>query len=233
MQAQPVRTPEWRQHHREAALHRWYKKLTEPITSATHDMLEGLIASDASVFRPKHQAGFTLTNKFEEFTDYVAEHLTVAGFTVKRTIHKVGNRPYYCIYCNSCVDLIAYHERWYYSGKKQIPQDFIVNPRSMLYWYLGDGNLHRSGNGISVRISTYAFETKSVVRTANILSEQLHYHTAVYMTKDGPHIELSGKAAMAFLRYTGPCPVQCYNYKWNVPVKLEREKDLTLLAEYY
>ncbi len=209
-----------------AALRRWRKELP-PIPQDIHEMIEGLIGSDAYLSRssPEGQSAMNVVSKFIEFRDHLASRLSSCGFSPRLDTRPVNGKDYYWVTTDACVNLIPYHERWYGGGPKHLPDDFAVTKSSMLYWYLGDGGLNKHGGATTVRIATYAFSSVSTVRLANSIMSAIGNVAKVYW-HDGPVIYMAAQSARDFLEYIGPSPVKCFDYKWDTNEVKTSDADL-------
>ena len=175
-----------------------------------------------------YSAQFLYSSSKEEYINYVSK--TLNSFGIKQTgkiyksITKINNYgPYFGYYYFSLnyEELLPIWKKWYPNGKKIVPKDLILTPLTCRQWYIGDGCLDCLNRHPCIILSTQGFTTIDVERLKKELIKlglngtrqpaSNIIHISVYSTKD-------------FLNYIGPCPVKCYQYKWNYYKKKEDVK---------
>lgn len=77
--------------------------------------------------------------------------------------HKGGGLVYTPCY----VELQEQKKRWYPEGKKIVPEDVVLTPLSLAYWFCGDGSYDKSG---SLVFYTNSFRKENVERLARELT---------------------------------------------------------------
>lgn len=122
-------------------------------------------------------------------------------FFDKRT-KKTYTRFYFKTQSN--ISLFELRRRWYPNNIKIIPPDITLSPLKALLWYIGDGYLNKN----YIKLSTDGFDTGDISILINLLRQFDPYtlNNRIYIPR---HFIRS------FLSYIGPCPVSCYNYKWD------------------
>jgi len=83
------------------------------------------------------------------------------------------------------------YNRWYPNGKKIIPKDLVLDPLTLLIWFLDDGCIIRNGKSLSFKLSTDGFLDDDVCFLEKVLSEfisseDIHYY------KNGKGLILKG-----------------------------------------
>lgn len=158
--------------------------------------------------------------QYEEFCLYMMSHLKYYGSTCK---------PYKQESMSSGIvwngqtrfhpDLYQQYLRWYpenAEGKriKSPPKDIRVTPKSVMLWYLGDGSLTQHDNTVTIRLSTDAFLPEEVEFLANKLTEK-----GIDSYRNGDNrVQIKTNAVPAFFDFIGrKSPVECYNYKFDIP----------------
>lgn len=101
------------------------------------EILEGILLSDGCLSeRTRISARLTFGFKYIEMVNSIIENLPSLNFS----------RPYQdkktkCWHSKSKMyhDLLFEHNKWYVEGKKIIPKNIILSPKSLYWWYIGDG----------------------------------------------------------------------------------------------
>ncbi len=118
------------------------------------------------------------------------------------SIHRYSSREY--------PELLDIRNIFYPSGKKIIP-NMEFTPIILRQWYIGDGtNCQDKYGNHHMKIAACAFSNDDVAKAVekiNSLGIRARHHARNI-------IYISPKSANDFLNYIGPCPVQCYSYKW-------------------
>jgi hypothetical protein len=104
--------------------------------------------------------------------------------------------------------------KWYKDKIKFIPQDLILTPITVLWWWLGDGTKHQEKNGATYGgyFCTEAFTKGDNERLVILLDKE---GISSHLTPNN-RIRIEGKNGfLSLLKYIGPSPVKCYSYKWD------------------
>jgi len=187
------------------------------ITLELLERISGQLLGDAYLYPyKKYSARLSWGQKHKEYAQYIKDTLANLGMSS-------GNMHYYknAYHFNtiSYPELLPLRQKWYYydetlkRNRKKVPRDLELTPAVCREWHLGDGGLNHPKNGRSyIMLSTYDFPIKEV----NFLVEKLN-NLGFKTTRQEKHntIYISTKSTKRFLKYIGPCPVKCYEYKWN------------------
>src|SRR4051794_32514919 len=123
-----------------------------------HECVEGLLLSDAGLWR--RRAVHTSSVRFQfgsvalPFVQYVQKSLpfpthlnTRPGYSkrVAGSFKASACRPFFTIASPLDLALLSYDERWYVrsfddKGVKRVPEDLVLTPTVVLFWFLGDGS---------------------------------------------------------------------------------------------
>jgi hypothetical protein len=192
------------------------------LTKQQYDFFDGLIVSDGSIYASNsdgrnRNAAISCGFKYKEFADYINAYLCLNG-NVHKKIHKSdryksGQCVQYGLMSPNNVLFTKERNRWYPNGTKIIPNDFRFSPVSMNIMYLCDGYLIKNSKSYrSVRICTQSFDNDNI----NIIISNL-YDVGIdaHITPDNL-IMMNTKNSIRFIEYIGPCPVECYKYKWAI-----------------
>lgn len=106
-------------------------------------------------------------------------------------------------------DLAKQRERWYHNGSrtKTVPQDVLITPKSVLFWYLGDGYKQKT-TPVFATMGFTAIEVDMLImrlRDIDIKSHTVHQN----------QIRLEFDSVKTFFNYIGwDSPIKCYDYKF-------------------
>lgn len=210
----------WRANQRLAAIRRWHRPLVLP--KSARSLLDGLIAGDASLQFRGAQTALSITGKHAQWIRHVHRRLRLLGLKPRFRPTKTGH---WTTSTKSFSALTPFYRRWY-KGRRRLPDDLVVTPVLVLYWYLGDGSLKAS----SAELAAYAYRPSSVVRVANLLAKRSGCQVRVHYHRAGCVINIAAQSVRRFLDWIRPCPVECYRYKWATLVQPRAIKDLRLLS---
>ena len=180
-----------------------------------YQFFDGLIGSDGSLTKQGNKnAKISCAFKYEEFATYIKDKLNLKNVHKKTHFsdrYKAGFCIQYGVMSSNNVLFSKERERWYNNGAKLIPDDFRFSPTSMNIFYLSDGYITKKGKVIY--LCTNAFEKTNIEQ---VLIKNLNYiNIDCWVTKMN-EICIPRRSVGDFLSYIGPCPVECYKYKWLV-----------------
>lgn len=212
---------------------------TIEITPEIHEMIEGLLLSDASleVLKSNRYPRFVLNQGtgHKEYCEYVAEKLGLTKECVKSRFSTNKNTgktfEIHTIATGSSPILEKYYHRWYKEGKKVIPDDFKITPISLLHTYLGDGcfyinkilnkRVNKYYTNVKINIALMDFSPDSV---KNIIENQLKEYNINLITRSKKQkgydrlytiIETgSFPECQKFFEFCDKNPIRCYDYKF-------------------
>lgn len=128
---------------------------------------------------------------------------------------------YYSYRSPRYVELSELQSRWYRpateeerkTGRKSfkiVPLDLKLTPLVCRQWYISDGSLGLDSKDGNILLNCESFE----VSETNFLVMQLNKLGFIAKRRKDNGIWCSSSSTKAFLKYIGPCPVKCYQYKW-------------------
>lgn len=155
--------------------------------------------------------------EFYEFSEYMASHFKRYFPVINWYKHSKMKRGFvWQMRTQMHPDFSKQYERWYpNSGIKQPPDDVRITPTSVMMWYLGDGTLVQFGqNSIQLKLSTDGFSRERVEFLADKLNEKgIKCHRL-----NNNRIYIKAKGISSFFDFIGrESPVECYQYKFNLP----------------
>jgi len=196
------------------------------------DLLEGELLGDGYVgMRSLRSARYTHTSKYREYVEWLSREFSDLGLEQVGKINRydgVSKGKSYMMYCYASRDypeLVPIREKWYPEGsrKKIVPKDLKLNSLICRQWYIGDGGFHNLAAGRpDIVFSTNDFDKASI----DYLLKELR-GKGFKVTHQPSHnkIGMSVKSVKDFLEYIGPCPIDCYQYKWDYQDNRKRAKN--------
>lgn len=179
-------------------------------------LLGGELLGDGCVsMRSNYSAYYQHTSKYKEYLIWLSNQFNDLGLEQAGKINRYQTQWGAAFYykTKSYPELVNIRQRWYPNGGKIVPKDLELTPLRARQWYIGDGCLrhHRHGHPWII-FATNGFDIGSV----NYLIEELQKQgfKATRWLSDNT-IYLSTYSVQDFLSWIGPCPVPCYQYKWN------------------
>lgn len=192
------------------------------LTTFQQEALTGVLLGDGCIAtRSGRNARLQYTSKDAAVVQLVADVFSTCGMRVPYPRREYAAPGHWTARCAqqfstySAANLLWSAERrlWYPHGVKVVPHEVALTPTSLLYWYLGDGNLARSSYGNRVNFSTHGFSVDDV----ELLRQRLYllgFHARAY--KDGGSLRLYvlKEYTQAVLDYMEPAwPVGVMEYK--------------------
>lgn len=185
------------------------------------EILYGCLLGDGHITKPiGHSCQFTYCSSEYEHVYFVYSFLKrfivneyIDGPKKYTHFDKRTNKNYtrYTIRTQSNITFYKLREQWYPNGTKIIPTTINFSPIILLFWYLGDGGLINGKYSQSIKLSTNAFSEKDLMFIQKNLKE---FEPKIY-GKTQKVIYIPRNNIKKFLDTIGPCPIQCYNHKWN------------------
>jgi hypothetical protein len=181
-----------------------------------HLLGDGGINIDKRMKSKKARATCGLEHK--EFCEYLIKPFEG---TVKKYKHKKMKQGFFWWgYSKYSAELYEQYLRWYpeQDGKrlKQVPEDVVISPTSVMMWYLGDGSVvhPKDDSSIMLRLSTDGFNPSGV----DLLVKKLNDIGIVCHRNNDNRIQIKAKGIPAFFNFIGrKSPVKCYDYKFDLP----------------
>jgi len=221
-----------------ATIYRWLRKYGIPVRSIsegtflalrnsviiTPDLLEflgGELQGDGCVtMNGNRSAYYSHTSKYKEYLIWLSGLFDKWGIEQSGQIARRRDKQSefhgaitYRYKSRSYPELVPIRQRWYPNGKKTVPKDLELTPIMARQWYLGDGgfdNYERKHPGVV--LSTCDFDRQSIdhlIEELNQLGFKVTYQPA------HNSIRIWVRSVEDFLKWIGPCPIACYDYKWD------------------
>ncbi len=199
--------------------------------------LGGLLLGDGHLDAgSKYSACYQHSSKHKGYVEYVSNifnsfGIKQCGNILKRSSKTFGNISY--SYTSlSYSELLLLQKKWYrlYNPKtdpenwphkliKIVPRNLELTPTTCLYWYIDDGCLCHSKSKKTthysnyITLSTQGFPITDVDFLVTKLN-QLEFEATRQLASNVITIHTS--STPAFLDYIGHCPIDCYQYKWEL-----------------
>lgn len=185
------------------------------------EWINGELLGDGCIQSFSNYSGqFFYGSSKEEYIEYVSNTLKSFGIEMMGRIYRTWinhawTKNYSYFYeSKSYAELLPIRKQWYPNGKKIIPRDIKLTPLTVRQWYIGDGSLSHQRNWRPIiTLCTTGFPILDV----EFLKEEL-IKLGFKTTRESFDnvIHISVYSVQDFLNYIGPCPVSCYQYKWNL-----------------
>lgn len=132
-------------------------------------------------------------------------------------------------------EIYAQYLRWYperSDGKrlKQVPDNVVISPTSVMMWYLGDGSVvhPQDDSRVMLRISTDGFKREGV----ELLVDKLNKIGIKCHRNNENRVQIKARGIPAFFQYIGRIsPVSCYDYKFDLPLWRFESKRMREVSE--
>lgn len=194
------------------------------LTKKQMQIFDGLMISDGYIEKCSKNARFGLTTSKKEFAEKVASIFpnfpwSNPSIKTRDVYDKRTGKSYSSTVIRSRIDEFFTNQfnRWYSDGKKIVPSDIEIDKDMLLWWYIGDGCLHRRKSRPDYRrvgLATNSFTKKDILNSINKLKMFLEEDSNIY--EENNVIMIARKALCCFSSlFENSCPVNCYQYKFN------------------
>ncbi len=197
-------------------------KRQSAISESQHQVIEGMLLGDASVFRRGTNSNFRHKSSQEEFVRHVTGLLSFDFHFYSEAARDVVIRGKMCHrntvhIAESRVDISLndYRSRWYNCGVKVVPEDLVLTPTVCKYWYYSDGYSSWNGNNcVIVGLCTNSFSRAECERLKLSLAA-LGFDFKIAKKVNGHILQGRKKDTVnGFLQFIGLPELECYRYKW-------------------
>lgn len=202
--------------------------------------LEGMLLGDSSLIKPPGPCDAYFSVGFSDGRITVRDHLKYLLNTkailedlgvevpskypdVTSRIQSQTGKPFNFCYLHSLSSsvLTREHARWYLSGAKEVPEDLILAPASLGYWFMEDGGSSRHSidkTVVYVTFATYGFNVHSVSLLIEKLAALGLFVTKPYRDKhvvkgSGLRLILRQESADLFMELVDRHVTEPYRYK--------------------
>lgn len=190
------------------------------------ELLNGCLLGDGYLYlNNRHRVKslssfFGYTSSQKQHTDLIANLLKKFGSgkykngSIKHQKFLKKTQKFYINYTfhtQSNITFFNLYEKWYPQRKKIVPRDLELTSLTCLLWYIGDGCLCKTNQKII--LNTHGFCEDDIDFLIDKLNN-LGFESYKNHWRQQYIILIPRKNVKKFLDYIGPCPVECYNYKW-------------------
>jgi len=211
------------------------KKRTVNISKKLLEIIDGELLGDGYIWRNKNQGSFRESVGYNKkpWITYLSNimnnnDIPIVGDKIylKKPSGKSKNQTWSFGTVN-VMELGDIHKLWYVENKeydknlpnsfsnrkfiKTVPKNLTLTPTSLLHWYIGDGSVGKGGGCV---LYTQGFTYNEVEFLRLRLKEDLNIVTSNY---NGNTIGVPRAEREKMLKIIGPCLVDCYKYKWEIP----------------
>lgn len=191
------------------------------------EIITGLLLSDGHLLRIQNEFQNSLFQisasvKHSEFIDFLEKYLNDLGFsTYRRTyVRELGTvinlnterHPFFT----------TLRKIWYPFDKKIVPDSIHLTPKSIAYWFMGDGSsrwYERGNKKVHLDIATDGFDTNSVISLqGNLHDLGIDIYLRFKIGNTRPYITSKKSSEVAkFMQLIKPYIIPCFRYKLKIP----------------
>lgn len=185
------------------------------------DVINGNLLGDGFIyFSSKSHINpvFSVEYRHEEYCKYISKvNPFLNGRAIKyrkRLNERYANgyvEQYNCTSLSSSV-INELYKKWYPNGIKTIPKDLQFSPQLLLIWFMDDGYTATHG-GLNLATDGFSLEDNMYLQQQfKKLNIDVTFHIA--SSRKNVRLYIPKSFTKTFYDYIGPCPVNCYQYKW-------------------
>ena len=179
-----------------------------PLTKNLQDYIDGMLLGDGCVVMNSHSGALYIqafASRYEEWAKRIKEDFEVFGMHSRFNEVEGG----LLLATSTHPELTVFRERWYPEGKKIVPDDLVIEPITLLNWYLGDGSYEKERG--RTHFATYGFSQRDVL----LLKDKLVGRGITSSIYKGPRIYLNRKETIKGFEYMKGVDVpSCFAYKF-------------------
>lgn len=194
------------------------------LCAEAQEFVIGELLGDGYLQPLRKSANYQHGTKHRTYLVWLASQLASWGIRQSGSIRR-QDTPWGIIYkyeSHYYRELLPLHDLFYPNGKKVVPHSIRLTPLTVRQWYIGDGCLVRDKRRTNARpyiiLATCAFDEKSI---QILLAELARLGIKATHQKANNVVAISTYSTKDFLDYIGPCPIECYAYKWDYEGKLK------------
>lgn len=193
---------------------------TEAIRSPSQmGYLEGHILGDACVHKSaqrKREHCVVHWSSHKDYHEWITS--TVVAFKGRPIWDRISKdsrtaKTYSTFYVRSLAHPVfsELREVWYPGGKKCVPRNLVLRPETLLTWFLDDGSKATHGG---MYLATDGFTLDEVETLCELMTATFGFKASPHRNDGHYRIYIPARDRSAFTDVIGPCPVQCFSYKW-------------------
>lgn len=182
------------------------------IDKVQKQIIEGSLLGDGCLAPRKNRKNtrFSILRKLDDliYLEWQYSHLKdlcKTGIREKSYFDKRTCKTYKSCYFTtlSSDELTSISQKWYYSGKKIVPDDIVITPLMLGVWFLDDGHIRytSSNKAIQITFSTNGFTYDEVNKLSNMLSNKFGGYFGVYPNNKNYVISCCTKPARKLLKF--------------------------------
>jgi hypothetical protein len=204
------------------------------LSDEENQILNGCLLGDGHLRKPRGQSSYFQYKSSQLFhVEYIYNwfgRLASQGYKDGPRSYSYYDKRYkktfigYIFCTQSNITFYKLRQQWYPEGKKIVPRDLELTPLTCLLWYIGDGSLSKAKQH-NIKLSTDGFKSNDVDFLIETLNKLGFEATKVSVRRNQYAIHIPRRNVKKFLDYIGPCPVECYSYKWGYRDYIFPERD--------
>lgn len=199
------------------------------------ELLIGLILSDAHITKQRtafsnSQFQLTQTIKTKQMIDHVENYLNDIGFStnrynqIARDNGKIKSNDSINLSTLRYVDFTNLRKLWYPKGVKIVPKTIKLTPKSLAFWFMGDGSAeYRTRNSVRINLATNSFDLDSILHLSSELLElgieKIRFYNDKRRDKNQYLIQIThSQDVIKFMKIIEPYVLDCFKYKIKFPL---------------
>lgn len=195
------------------------------------EIINGVLLSDGGIHKPNTVNSNACLNVAQipergEFLTFIEKHIQDLGFNTH--IHsslQTGSKTFISRLSSSAhVSWTELRKYWYPEGKKIIPSDLKLTPKTIAWWFMGDGTCFwgdKEKTRSRIQLATQCFTFDEVLIVKRKLLDLGITHIAInheYDKPDMPIIDISTQINVKkFLEIVEPFILPAFRYKIKIP----------------
>jgi hypothetical protein len=196
------------------------KKIVMIDSTNIQRVLEGCLLGDGHLELHKHckNARFSYLSSSKQHVEYVHQffkHYCSDNYQeVKRSEYfdKRTDKTYvrYYFKTKALPIFTEQHQRFYSNGIKLVPKDLILDKTTLLFWYIGDGELESRYGFIKLHTNNFTRDDVNFLCSllVNFNAKEIRKNDNQYL------ISIPRKKVKSFLSFIGPVIFSDYKHKW-------------------
>jgi len=111
------------------------------------EIINGLLLGDAHLTKPtknlpNSHIEFEQSDKHEKYVNVIQNYLQDLGWNTNtyRYLHRNTNTWGIRVYASYNIEWTKLRHKWYPDGKKIVPDDLILTPKTLAHWFMCDGS---------------------------------------------------------------------------------------------
>lgn len=192
------------------------------------NLINGIMLGDGHMRIGKTDVSMPYIEHTSKHREY-SEHISMQLFDEIKVKHSKNKQAYknkesifnsYIVRSLSDEKLKSIYKKWYKNKIKIIPNDLVITPKTLLYWFMDDGSSYQRRKQSKIKQVYVILCTECFTKQENeFLADQLlklglKANIKSIRWGNGYRLEISQGQYHNFIDIIGPPPIECFKYKW-------------------